>query len=59
MKHKSSPLSNAIQFQPRKIRIPQMNNSYKDYKYKLRGNARNFTDKNIYYYYNLTSKLAP
>lgn len=39
--------------------MPQMKNSYKDYKYKMRGNARNFTDKNIYHYCNLTSKLVP
>lgn len=58
MKHKSSPFNNAIQVQPCKIRIPQMKNSYKVYKYKMRGNARNFIDKNMYYYCNLTSKLV-
>lgn len=36
-----------------------MNNGYKDYKYKMRANVRSFTDTNIYYYCNLTSKLVP
>lgn len=47
-----------MQVQPCKICLPQEKNNYKDYKYMMKGNARNATDISIYYC-NLTSKLVP